>query len=180
AHTAILERVDTALAQLDEVLSVPERHRRLDELETMLVEHEMLEDAAFWDTLRAHAGQPVLQWTALMTTGINWLDDQHREMVAQLNGLAKAAQDGRHEEAGQRLRRFLDMARAHFADEERQLAEWGEAMPEHRAEHARMLEELDSLVNDGDDPGILVNHYLRFWMIDHILGLDRRDLAGRS
>ena len=32
----------------------------------------------------------------------------------------------------------------------------------------------------GSDPKVLVNHYLRFWMLDHIRTTDMRDFFGRG
>jgi hemerythrin len=61
------------------------------------------------------------------------------------------------------------------------LDSWSLPVSAHRAEHARLLEEVENLAMAvGSNPAILVNHYLKFWMLDHIRGADMQDFAGRQ
>lgn len=178
AHAAILRRLDGILESLDSLVTPASRHRILDELEQTLLDHEMLEDAAYWDAVRAHSGNPPLKWTDLMVIGIDWVDDQHRGMVDLFNQLSRAAKDHAHAACADLMRQFLDLTRSHFAAEERYLEERGKPLPHHRAEHARMLAQLDEMATaDGHGLGVLVDHYLRFWVMEHILGIDRQDLT---
>ena len=177
AHGVILGRVDTVLDSLDPLTSAPQRHRVLDELERILVDHEMLDDAAYWDAVRAHAKSPDLKWTALMVTGLDWVDHDHRLLVEQFNRLTLAADDG---EASGLLQHFLDLARPHFQAEDGLIETLGDRAQAHRAYNARALAELDALIGAGDDPRLLAGHYLRFWLIDHILGLDLKNLGGTA
>nr|WP_068429211.1 hemerythrin domain-containing protein [Magnetospirillum sp. XM-1]CUW37619.1 conserved protein of unknown function \ len=178
AHAVILRRLDGILESLDLFGTPTARHFILDELEQTLLDHEMLEDAAYWDAVRAHSGNPVLKWSDLMVIGIDWVDDQHRAMVDLFNQMSCAAQARAHAACADLLGRFLELTRAHFAAEERYLEARGRPLPHHRAEHARMLAQLDELAAaDGHDLGVLVDHYLRFWVMEHILGIDRQDLT---
>ncbi|EME70168.1 hypothetical protein H261_09547 [Paramagnetospirillum caucaseum] len=177
AHAMILERLDSGLHSAGDLSTVQARHRVLEELERILLDHEMLEDAAYWDAVRAHSASPALKWTELMAIGIGWVDDQHRDMVDLLNQLSRAARTEDHAAVSPLLQQFLHLARQHFAAEERHLEARGRPLSGHRADHARMLAEFDQLAAaEGHGPRILVDHYLRFWVMEHILGIDRQDL----
>lgn len=178
AHVRILQRLDHILATLDTLSTATSRHHILDELEQTLLDHEMLEDAAYWDAIRAHSGSPALKWAELMVIGIDWVDEQHRSMVDLFNQLSRAVRTGEDAHCADLLRRFLDLTRHHFAAEEEYLAARGRVFPHHRADHVRMLAELDDLAAAGGHGlGVLVDHYLRFWVMEHILGIDRQDLT---
>lgn len=178
AHTIILGHLDADLAAARDLSTVQARHRMLEKLERILLDHEMLEDAAYWDAVRAHSCRPTLKWTELMVIGIDWVDSHHRHMVDLLNQLSWAALAEDAAACARLLQDFLDLARGHFAAEERYLEAQGKTLSHHRADHARMLSELDQLAAAaGFGPRILVEHYLRFWVMEHILGIDRRDLV---
>lgn len=178
AHAQILRRLDGILETLGALSTATSRHYILDELEQTLLDHEMLEDAAYWDAIRAHSGNPALKWTELMAIGIDWVDDQHRSLVDLFNQLSRASRTDDHAACARALHRFLDETRRHFAAEERYLEARGKPVPHHRADHERMLAELDDLAAaDGHGLGVLVDHYLRFWVMEHILGIDRQDLV---
>jgi hemerythrin len=178
AHAVILHHLDTFLASVADLSTLPARHRLLDELEGILHDHETLEDAAYWDSVRAHSTSSALKWTEMMNIGIPRVDDDHRRMVALFNQVSQAGVDGDDHSALELLRQFLAEARVHFAAEERFLNAQGKPISEHRAEHTRMLVELELLLEaDAASQHMLVAHYLRFWMIEHILGIDRRELV---
>jgi hemerythrin len=178
AHSVILEHLDGCLAALADLKTVPACHRILDELEKILHDHETLEDAAYWDSVRAHSTTSTLKWSEMMTIGIAWVDDDHRGMVALFNQLVQASRDGDHDLGQDLLRQFLAQAGAHFVAEERFLSAQGKPISDHRAEHTRMLAELELLLEaDEVSQHMLVEHYLRFWVIEHILGIDRRELT---
>ncbi len=178
AHTIILEHLNDDLASVKDLSTVQARHRLLEKLERILLEHEMLEDAAYWDAVRAHSSSPTLKWTGLMIIGIDWVDEQHRHMIDLLNQLSQAARTGDYPGCTRLLQQFLHLTRDHFAAEERHLEARGQPLSRHRADHVRMLSGLDELAaTDGHGPLVLVDHYLRFWVMEHILGVDRQDLA---
>lgn len=177
-HDAILAQLDAALTSVDTLSSVAERHRVLDHFERVLLEHEMVEDAVFWDAVRAHGGNPPLKWREMMMLGVDWIDAQHRQMIELFNAASRAAAAELHDECARLLDGFVTFARDHFQDEERHLERLGRTPTEHRREHGRLGRHLGHLQAGGFSPAVTVEHYLRFWMIDHILGIDRVDLAG--
>ncbi len=179
AHAVILARVDQVVQTLSDLASSPERHAIIEEMERILFDHELLEDSGYWEAIRHHPTQPVVAWDASLETGLSWVDDQHRHLVAIINQLSVVATVPRQETIiAELMERFLRHARQHFAAEERQLDAWGRTVSAHRAEHVQLLEEVESLaLAVGSDPGMLVDHYLRFWMIDHIRTADMQDFA---
>ena len=178
AHAVILDHLDSRLRAADKLTSPQARHQLLDELEQILLDHEMLEDAAYWDAIRAHSSSPAVKWTELMAIGIDWVDEQHRNMVDLLNRLSLATRVDDPAMGAKLLEQFLHLALSHFTAEEKHLEAQGKPLSEHRADHTRMLTELTVLDAAGDHGlGILVDHYLRFWVIEHILGIDRQDLV---
>lgn len=177
-HGTILAQLDAALASAHDLTAVTRRHQVLDRFEQVLLEHEMVEDAVFWDAVRAHAGNPPLKWREMMTLGVDWIDAQHRHMTELFNEASRAAAMGRHDECGHLLDGFVSFAQHHFREEERHLEDLGRPAAEHRREHGRLGRHLERLRAGGFSPAVLVEHYLRFWMIDHILGIDQVDLAG--
>lgn len=178
AHAMIIRQLDAFLVSTPELSTVPARHRILDEMERILYEHETLEDAAYWDSVRAHSVSSTLKWVEMMNIGIPWVDADHRDLVELFNQMAQAGRDGDRAAGLELLEQFQARASAHFAAEERFLEAQGKPVSEHRAEHARMLAELEWLARPHEDgQRMVVEHYLRFWMIEHILGIDRRELA---
>ena len=181
-HAIILSRVDDVVKDLPNLDRASERHGVIDEMERILFDHELVEDSAYWESLRQHSDHPALVWDDSLGTGLSWVDDQHRHLVALINELGRVAPLPRQEIAiAELMERFLRHARQHFAAEERQLDDWNLPVSAHRAEHVRLLEEVENLAMAvGSNPAILVNHYLKFWMLDHIRGADMQDFAGRS
>ena len=182
AHASILEEVDRLVRVLPDPASSPRRHDVIEAMERILFEHELLEDSAYWEAIREGASQPAVAWESGLETGVGWIDDQHRHLVAILNELGVAATlHGKETLIAELMERFLRHARQHFAAEERQLDAWKLTVSAHRAEHAQLLEAVETLaLAVGGDPRTLVNHYLRFWMIDHIRTADMADFAGRG
>jgi hemerythrin len=178
AHRRILARLDGIFGPATDVARVQDRLAILEELERVLLDHEMLEDAAYWDAVRAHSSHPTLKWREMMALGIDWVDEHHRRMLDMVNAMSEAARSGDTWRYDRILSQFLDLARRHFAAEERHLEAAGKPPGDHRTDHARMLAEVEGLaLTEGHAPHVLVDHYLRYWVIEHILGIDRRDLA---
>ncbi|BDG10216.1 bacteriohemerythrin [Anaeromyxobacter paludicola] len=101
------------------------------------------------------------------------IDAQHRALFDQLHRVMDARQRG-PADAALELAEFQRQVRAHFADEERMLAWRGYPdLPEHRAEHAAFLAELETM--DGDLSAASAA-FLRGWLVNHTTGSDRRYL----
>lgn len=133
----------------------------------------------------------LLSWREDWCIGIDWVDDDHREMAERLNRLADAVhraalEPERGGEAGadgslvlQRLDELIEHIRRHFGAEEaflRKIAYPGyEAhRREHRIELAELVDLRRSLETEGAaglDPEILGD--VKRWYFNHVIAEDR-------
>jgi len=127
----------------------------------------------------------VFVWNARYETGLDVVDYQHRRLVELLNQLGELYS---REDTPEELLRVFDELAAytvyHFQTEEKLMAEMdisvGHAAP-HRAAHAdfiRQVGEARGLVEQ--NPVQAMSKLLTFlsrWLVDHILGVDRRFVA---
>jgi hemerythrin-like metal-binding protein len=137
----------------------------------------------------------ISQWDESLTTGIESVDEQHRQMVAILSDLLAAMQAGRaRSEVGATLERLGRYTQRHFRHEE----DWMDrlacpAASENRCQHAEFLSILAQFVADfeadGPSVGLImrVHDQLAWWLETHIRGVDvqllpcvRRASAGQA
>jgi len=119
-------------------------------------------------------------WSADYATGVDEIDAQHRELLAQIDRLLGALRSD--PAAVRRLLDFLgDYALSHFELEERLMER--QAYPEaeaHRAAHASFVGAFGRIRYDYDLDGLtegmveLISSWLVEWLKDHILGTDRK------
>ncbi|OAN48009.1 hypothetical protein A6A04_04420 [Paramagnetospirillum marisnigri] len=176
AHAAILDRVRAIIDAQDVTQGTSVRHAAIDELEQILYDHELLEDSAYWEAVRFDPDEQAVVWDPELETGIDWIDEQHRHLAAIINQLALAARAGDGEALSELADRFLRHARQHFAAEERYLIAQGIPVSTHRAEHRRLLGELDRMMA-GSESSAMADHYLRYWIFDHIRTTDMADFG---
>ena len=157
-------------------------------LDLMLSRHETRHDREYADLLRQAAAVPaagdLVAWTPAFETGVESVDDQHRDLAALLNRMHRLA-DAPHTAADALalLDTLHDHAQAHFAMEEgvvRTRAPGG--FHQHRQHHAALLAQLGD-VRDRVAEGrlalsVAVRDFLRFWLTGHIVGCDRPLLRG--
>jgi hemerythrin len=179
-HADLLERSRAILVTLDN--APPARnhgHQIVDAMERILFDHEILEGIGYWDAVGRGGPEPATGWVPELATGLDWVDDQHRHLVAIINELGHATgRPGREARIAELMERLLRHARQHFAEEERWLACRSRMDQDHLAEHASLLEGVESLAMAlGRDPGALGRHGLHLHMLAHIRGSDRRDFS---
>lgn len=108
------------------------------------------------------------------------LDSEHREVLTQLNALLIAIDGGDRTRTTMALSALASASSAHFADEERKMAE--SAYPDasrHRAQHQRLLQGLAELRSVVDAAGALAAGtgpyvFLSRWFVPHLRNDDRR------
>ncbi len=122
----------------------------------------------------------ISQWDESLTTGIESVDEQHRQMVAILSDLLGAMQEGRaRPEVGAILERLGRYTQLHFRHEE----DWMDrlacpAASENRCQHAEFLSILAQFVADFEADGprvgliMRVHDQLAWWLETHIRGVD--------
>ncbi|HYH18496.1 MAG TPA: hemerythrin domain-containing protein [Azospirillum sp.] len=157
-------------------------------LDTVLCRHEIRYDSSFATLLRKAAapagGRDLIVWGVEHETGIASIDQQHRGLVEMLNALHRRSGDRlTPDEALGLVDTLRDHVQAHFGMEEGVVRAMAPGrFLQHRAHHAAMVVQFDGIrdeIAEGVlDVGVAVRDFLRFWLMDHILGCDRPLLCG--
>lgn len=122
----------------------------------------------------------LLVWDAKYSLHIGEIDRQHQQLFGLFNDLYEAMQAGHGNDViGKVLTGLADYTVYHFAMEEKLLAQHGYVEePAHRAEHAKLTEQVKSLVqrhHAGQDRVTMATlKFLCDWLNQHILGSDKK------
>jgi hemerythrin len=122
----------------------------------------------------------LIEWTNDISVGIASIDEQHKKLIAMLNELYNASNDGLGAQAvGQTLSGLIQYTIEHFQYEEQLFAQTNyPAAEEHKREH----EELTRTVMDirekfQEKPSATmpqeVLQFLVKWILDHTMGSDK-------
>lgn len=123
---------------------------------------------------------PTIIWKKVYETGIVALDNEHRQLIEQINRLYEAVRDKRGEEV---LRDILTMLEGytgdHFEHEEKVMAEYGfPGLAEHQAIHQSLRDTVQELVaREGTGTQELAQELLKFlrsWLLEHIVEVDKK------
>lgn len=122
-------------------------------------------------------------WQEEYSVGVSRLDEQHKRLVAIINRLEDAVEEG--EEKGEMVKVLDSLAgyiRTHFTDEERLMSEYGyPGTEEHQKEHVRLAGKVADIYRDyfrGNLPlSAEVMDFLNSWLAEHIAGSDRKYAA---
>ena len=122
-----------------------------------------------------------VKWTADLATGIELIDEQHKQLIEHLNNLSKAvaAQQG-PAEVSSTLSFLIDYTDFHFSMEERNMeAHHYPAFETHKALHDEFKAILDKMEvefrDDGPTPILAesIDTLLVNWLMKHIQVVDR-------
>jgi len=119
-------------------------------------------------------------WSSELATGVEAIDNQHKEIFNRVDRLSAACGEGRGKEEVLRLLLFLDeYVKEHFAAEERlQLRHTYPKYPDHKAQHARFITDVAKLTAEFKAEGatlslvIMTNKTLSSWLVQHITQTD--------
>ena len=121
------------------------------------------------------------QWTEELAVGITEIDNQHKELFAQINGLIEACNAGKGKETVQQVIDFLGQYVVnHFGNEEKYMVKHN--YPEytkHKEQHTQFIASFQELKNkfEQDGPGIhivvLTNRVVVDWLNQHISRSDK-------
>lgn len=121
----------------------------------------------------------LFEWRDDYNVGVSDIDEQHLELVSLINRLHRAIRDHK---ASSQVRRTLDelveYTRTHFAIEERLMRESNYPDYEnHRGYHEALIDQIRTLQEklDSGEASITFEllHFLRVWLIRHILEVDK-------
>ncbi len=122
-----------------------------------------------------------IEFDPVLLTGVDQIDEQHRELFERIGQLLEASRNRRSREEVVRLLEFLGQyVIDHFAAEERIMAASGYPRQEgHRAEHVQFVKELEILRHELKSEGptnlfvIRVGNRVTEWLREHIYRTDR-------
>ena len=122
-----------------------------------------------------------VRWTAELATGVERIDEEHKELIDRMDQFLDACRQGLGKERAAQMLDFLEQyAISHFAMEEGLMVE--SAYPStrsHRAQHTTFRRNVQRIreVFDSDGPGVhvivQVNRTVIDWMLDHIRTTDK-------
>jgi hemerythrin-like metal-binding protein len=125
------------------------------------------------------AGMAVVTWCSGLELGVGRIDEDHRDLVRLLNGLADARAAGRAKAAQlRRLQRLCVALREHFAYEESLMKSFRYLrMAQHKRMHDELLQELVELIRafaaGKRELNAATMDHLASWLTSHVLGADR-------
>ncbi|MBI5192392.1 MAG: hemerythrin family protein [Nitrospirae bacterium] len=122
-----------------------------------------------------------LIWTAGMATGVEVIDNQHRELFNRINALYDSCNNGRSKEEGMKLFSFVDNYIVnHFETEESLQKQYNyPEYPSHHTAHLKFKNDFNELRQAVDTSGItfhsilLTSELLSDWWIQHVTKIDK-------
>ncbi|TWJ26487.1 bacteriohemerythrin [Geobacter argillaceus] len=124
---------------------------------------------------------PMIEWNSNLATGIDEIDDQHKELFSRVNLLMEACNVGKGREEVSRLLQFLSAyVRIHFESEEQIQVESGyPGYPEHKLAHQQFSKDIERLNHQFTAEGaglvlvIETNQMVAAWLTQHISKMDK-------
>ena len=121
-----------------------------------------------------------VEWSESLATGVPEVDEQHKELIRQLNLLNDAMSEGKgKEKIGGMLQFFLDYSKRHFKKEEECMQQYRCPAAEiNKAAHAQFLVSFSGLQSrfqaEGASEGLVLELRQRVseWLVRHIQGVD--------
>ncbi|OHB34355.1 MAG: hemerythrin [Planctomycetes bacterium GWA2_40_7] len=122
-----------------------------------------------------------IEWTQDLATGIDWQDNQHKELFKKIDSLMESMKVGKGKEEVENILNFLaDYVVFHFGNEEKAMEKFSYTeYSRHRAEHTKFTNDFSGLkkqVETAASPSILVIQIQRLvvdWLKNHIGKVDK-------
>jgi hemerythrin len=123
----------------------------------------------------------MLMWTPALATGVQSIDDQHKEIFRRVSALLDASSKGQAKAKIAETIQFLGTyVVKHFADEERVMVQNGyPRYAEHKTLHVRFVQDFGALVKEYESHGVTTTLILSLqkrvvdWLLHHISTEDR-------
>lgn len=119
-------------------------------------------------------------WTEDLTTGIETIDAQHRQLIDIVNRLYEAMRKGKGKDIiSVTLKELIDYTDRHFSNEEKAFAAYAyPAETEHKRQHEILVAQLDELLLklERNEISLTVStfEFLTKWVRDHIMVEDMK------
>lgn len=123
-----------------------------------------------------------IEWRDSLATGIEAIDNQHKELLLRFDRLLTACQAGQGVVELKKLQVFLgEYVHTHFNDEEAlQRRHNFPGYEAHRAEHLYFIEQINKLKKETEAEGISTHHVIETnnmllkWLLNHISKVDTK------
>ena len=113
-----------------------------------------------------------ITWTSDLNTGIQVIDEQHKQLVAYINQLYDAKKTKERSQIAHVIDGVVDYTMSHFAFEEAMLEDVGyEFLRPHKKVHELFIRRVDDLrkrFNAGEDVSDELHDLLSRWLLNHI------------
>lgn len=122
----------------------------------------------------------LISWNRAYSVSVRDVDHQHKTLIAQIRAFQDAMLEGRAQASlNEILSNLRAYTKAHFAFEQTLMEEHAyEDYEAHKAAHAKLTQQVADLqenLNSGEVvPGVQVMIFLRHWLTDHILAMDKK------
>jgi hemerythrin len=119
-------------------------------------------------------------WNADLSTGHEFIDDDHKKMIGLINALYSAIESKKDKEIiGKVLDNLIIYYRVHFKREENEMLRVNyPEYTEHEAEHEKFIQEVNQLKKSLDKgvpvSGTYVGKMLSDWLRNHIVKIDTK------
>ena len=126
-------------------------------------------------TMDATRAQPFFVWKDAFNLGIRAVDEDHKRFFEIFNRLHSCLG---HDAAREAVAELIAYARGHFAREEQALDDVAYPyLAEHRAQHQRLLRDLERIDVQRTTAAQLAISISRDWLIEHVLGMDKKYIS---
>lgn len=188
-HSAIVDVLSSVRNRLA-VDPAARPYEAMQHLESLLCEHELIEDSAYWPYLQKFAERAaalqntrsgrILQWHEDYLTGNEQIDAHHRSLMYHAERLHRMATEHDLSQFTAAMHEFRSLAGHHFRVEESVIAEQDHDIGQtHRLAHLGLLRSLDSMIQrveqDRLAPLTFARDFLAFWILNHITEADLKD-----
>lgn len=121
---------------------------------------------------------PIIIWDQSYSVNVKRCDDEHRKLLAMLNGFSQAVRAGKgHGGLKFVIEDLTTYAKTHFTTEEGFLQQTNyPALAAHQAEHQGFIsrvDEFDKSLQKGQAEPTVVLEFMQEWLTKHILHSDR-------
>jgi hemerythrin len=123
----------------------------------------------------------IITWNAAYSVGIEFIDNQHKELVRMTNALFTGCRrGGTLEDVAflKTLRNAVEYAQTHFATEEKYMRQTNYPdLPAHKAEHEAFVAEVRKQIktfDNGTAEPLKLARFLKDWLLNHIAVSDKK------
>jgi len=122
---------------------------------------------------------PLINWSESLSVGVDYIDNQHKQLVSIINRLNDAMlQDKGNDVMCQVLDDLIDYTKSHFQSEEHLMRKYEYPdSPEHFKEHEKLTKEVIDFAENFKQGNAIITlpvlNFLKDWLNNHILETDR-------